>query len=192
MVCANPCEWLSACHFFLVPFRSSNTPFYHPKVLRAKEHASTPYSFVVFTSNSHLSLSRNLGVCKCECTITHDMLQNIVATNVSKNGIRLQREASHLFPCHTHRWMYVIITRDYFWILADVVFTNPIHTNLVQHASTMTMHVTIVVVQNKTWFSIEWTLGDDFIPFATKIYSFFHLHFDSFYIFYVHVNITCH
>jgi hypothetical protein len=32
-----------------------------PKVLRARECAPTPHSFVVFTSNSHLSLSRSLG-----------------------------------------------------------------------------------------------------------------------------------
>ncbi len=36
-------------------------PFY-PKVLRAKECASTPYSSIIFTSDSHLSLLRNLGV----------------------------------------------------------------------------------------------------------------------------------
>jgi hypothetical protein len=31
-------------------------------VLQARECAPTPYSFVVFTSDSHLSLSRRLGV----------------------------------------------------------------------------------------------------------------------------------
>jgi hypothetical protein len=41
--------WISeACQFFLVPFRSSNTPLYPSKVLRAKERAPTPCSFVVF------------------------------------------------------------------------------------------------------------------------------------------------
>jgi len=37
----------------------------HPftsKVLRAKERAPIPYSSVVFISNSHLNLSRSLGV----------------------------------------------------------------------------------------------------------------------------------
>jgi hypothetical protein len=32
-----------------------------PKVLQAKECALTPYSFVIFTLDSHLSLSRSLG-----------------------------------------------------------------------------------------------------------------------------------
>jgi hypothetical protein len=33
-----------------------------PKVLRAKERAPTPYFFIVFTLDSHLNLSRSLGV----------------------------------------------------------------------------------------------------------------------------------
>jgi hypothetical protein len=33
-----------------------------PEVLQAKERALTPCSSVVFTSNSHLSLLRSLGV----------------------------------------------------------------------------------------------------------------------------------
>jgi hypothetical protein len=33
-----------------------------PKVLRTKEHALALYSSIVFTSDSHLSLSRSLGV----------------------------------------------------------------------------------------------------------------------------------
>jgi hypothetical protein len=41
--------WVSeACHFFLVPFRSSSTPLYPSKVLRARERAPTPCSSVVF------------------------------------------------------------------------------------------------------------------------------------------------
>jgi hypothetical protein len=46
--------------FFLVPSQSSNMPLY-PKVLWAKERASTPCSSIIFTSESHLSLSRSLG-----------------------------------------------------------------------------------------------------------------------------------
>jgi len=41
--------WVNeACQLFLVPFRSSSTPLYHSKVLRAKERAPTLYSYVVF------------------------------------------------------------------------------------------------------------------------------------------------
>ncbi len=49
----------------LVIFFSSHpkTPIriFTPKVLRAREHAPTLYPSVVFTLNSHLSLSRSLG-----------------------------------------------------------------------------------------------------------------------------------
>jgi hypothetical protein len=37
-----------ACHFFLIPSQSSSTPLYPSIVLRAKEHAPTPYPSVVF------------------------------------------------------------------------------------------------------------------------------------------------
>jgi hypothetical protein len=50
---------VEACQFFLVSSRSSNMPLYPSKVLRTKECASTPYSFVVFYLDSHLSPSRN-------------------------------------------------------------------------------------------------------------------------------------
>jgi hypothetical protein len=40
---------IEACQFFLVPSQSSSTPLYPSKVLRAKEHAPTPYSSVVFS-----------------------------------------------------------------------------------------------------------------------------------------------
>jgi hypothetical protein len=32
---------------------------------------------------------------------------------------------------------------------SGIVITNPIHTNLVQHASTITTHLTTIVAQNK-------------------------------------------
>jgi hypothetical protein len=53
--------WVSeACQLFLVPFWSSNTPFYPAlKVLWVKECASTPPSFVVLYLDSHLSPSRS-------------------------------------------------------------------------------------------------------------------------------------
>jgi hypothetical protein len=39
---------IEACHFFLVPSRSSSTPLYPSKVLRTKECASTPCPSDVF------------------------------------------------------------------------------------------------------------------------------------------------
>ncbi len=50
---------VEACQFFLVPFRSSSTPFYPSKVLWTKECAPTLYSSVVFYLDSHLNPSRH-------------------------------------------------------------------------------------------------------------------------------------
>jgi hypothetical protein len=44
------------------------------KVLRAKERAPTPCSFDVFTSNFHLSLSKNLKVCHMGARVELDLL----------------------------------------------------------------------------------------------------------------------
>jgi len=52
--------WVSeACQFFLIPSRSSSTPLYPSKVLRARERAPTPCSSAVFVWESHLSPSRS-------------------------------------------------------------------------------------------------------------------------------------
>ncbi len=61
MVCACSCEWLIACHFSYSHIGASAHPSI-PKVLQVKEHAPTPYTSVVFTLDSHLSLSKSLGV----------------------------------------------------------------------------------------------------------------------------------
>ncbi len=50
---------VEACQFFLIPSRSSNTPLYPSKVLWAKERAPIPYSFAVFSLDSHLSPSKS-------------------------------------------------------------------------------------------------------------------------------------
>jgi hypothetical protein len=47
----------------------------YPKVLRAREHASIPYSFVVFTLDLYSSLSRSLGTYHLStCEPTHSLL----------------------------------------------------------------------------------------------------------------------
>jgi hypothetical protein len=53
-----------ACQFFLVPSRSLSTPFYPSKVLRAKEHAPTFYSFVIFYLRLTFESSKELRVRK--------------------------------------------------------------------------------------------------------------------------------
>jgi hypothetical protein len=56
---------IEACPFFLVPSQSSNTALYPSKMRRARECASTPYSFVVFSFDSHLSPSRSWEHVNC-------------------------------------------------------------------------------------------------------------------------------
>jgi hypothetical protein len=51
-----------ACQLFLVPFRSSNTPFYPSKVLRARERAPTPYSSIVFCLGFTFESLKELGM----------------------------------------------------------------------------------------------------------------------------------
>jgi len=54
--------WISeACQFFLVPSRSSNAPLYPSKVLQAREHASTPYSSIVFCLGLTFESFKELG-----------------------------------------------------------------------------------------------------------------------------------
>jgi hypothetical protein len=54
--------WVIKClSFFLVPSRSSNTPFY-PQSAMSQKMCPNSLFFRCFTSNSHLSLSRSLGV----------------------------------------------------------------------------------------------------------------------------------
>jgi hypothetical protein len=56
--------WVSeACHFFLVPSRSSNRPLYPSIVLRAKERAPTPCPSVVFSLGFTFEPFKELGVC---------------------------------------------------------------------------------------------------------------------------------
>ncbi len=52
---------IEACHFFLVPSRSSNTPLYPSIVLRTREHASTPCSSTIFSLGLTFESLKELG-----------------------------------------------------------------------------------------------------------------------------------
>jgi hypothetical protein len=57
--------WVSeACHFVLIPSRSSNTPFYPSIVLRAREHALTLCPSIVFNLGFTFESLKKLGVCQ--------------------------------------------------------------------------------------------------------------------------------
>jgi hypothetical protein len=53
---------IEACQFFLVPSRSSSTPLYLSKVLRAKERAPTPCFSTIFLFGTHFWILKVLGV----------------------------------------------------------------------------------------------------------------------------------
>jgi hypothetical protein len=88
--------------------------------------------------------------------------------------------------------MDIVITRNSFQTLANIVIVNLTHIDLVQCALTMIVHAIIVVAQDKAQSYIERTLGNDFIPLAIETYGCLHPHFDSFLTSYVHAYITCH
>jgi hypothetical protein len=57
--------WVNkACHFFLVPSRSSSTPFYPFIMLWARERASTPCPSIVFNLGLTFESRKELGVCQ--------------------------------------------------------------------------------------------------------------------------------
>ncbi len=88
--------------------------------------------------------------------------------------------------------MDIVIIRDNFQTLANVVITNLIRSNLVQYAWTTIAHATIVVIQDKARACTKQTLGDDFIPLTIETYVCFHVHFDSSLTSCVHACITRH
>jgi hypothetical protein len=104
---------VEVCQFFLVPSRSSSTPLYPSKVLRAKERAPTPYYSISYIWDSHLSPSRSwerviyqhqglfLLMIK-SCAYLHewfDLLEHMCVClfrNVfSKNHVEMEKTFSH-------------------------------------------------------------------------------------------------
>jgi hypothetical protein len=132
----------------------------------------------------------------CPCRIkhiaTHDTLRNTIEVIALESGTHIQRQVSHLFPHHTQRRVDIVIIRNNFCTLADIVIVDMTCTNLVYRVSTTTTHVATVAAQDKAQSCIEQALGDDFIPLAIETYSCFHPRFDSFLIFCVHAYITRH
>jgi hypothetical protein len=78
-------------------------------------------------------LGTHLLWCPCgsECTTIHNTFQNIVAIIALENGTHVQKEVSHLFPHHIPQQVDILITRNDFCTLMDIVVANPIRTNMV-------------------------------------------------------------
>jgi hypothetical protein len=86
----------------------------------------------------------------------------------------------------------IVITRNDFWTLANVVIATLICKDLVQHALLIIAHAITIVVQNKIRFYIYQTARNNFIPLAIETYDCFHPCFDSFFTSCVHANIVCY
>ncbi len=107
------------CQFFVVPSRSSSTPFYPSKMMWTRERALIPYSSVVFNLDSHLSPSRNwdcvtnndkksqnIGEWFCNCpyfSLRNLMLLSIIAHNTKLWHFQIWRFFKHIhFTCKSH------------------------------------------------------------------------------------------
>ncbi len=83
-----------------------------------------------------------------EHTTSHDTLQDTIVIIVLESGAHVQKGFPP-FPLPYTKTMDIFITRNGFWTLVDVVIIDSIYTKLMQCASTMIAHATIVVVQDK-------------------------------------------
>jgi hypothetical protein len=68
---------------------------------------------------------------RSEHIVTHNTLQDIVTAIALESGAHVQREISHLFFRHTRQWVDILITKDSFWTLMDVVIVDPTCTHMV-------------------------------------------------------------
>jgi hypothetical protein len=77
--------------------------------------------------------------------------------------------------------MDILITKNGFQTLMDVIITNPIYIDMVQQTLTTTIHVVMMVAQENTRSYVERALGNDFIPLSIETYGCLHSHHDSFF-----------
>jgi hypothetical protein len=82
---------IEACQFILVPSRSSSTPLYPFKVLRAKEHALTLYSSNVFSLGLIFESFKELGTrhdFNQRCPQEVMVVQSVGSSNFGNFGTR--------------------------------------------------------------------------------------------------------
>jgi hypothetical protein len=81
-----------------------------------------------------------------EHIIAHNTLQNTVTTIILESGAHVQREVSHLFLHHSRRQVDILIIRDNFQTLMDVVIIDLILTNMAQWTLTTIMCATMMAI----------------------------------------------
>jgi hypothetical protein len=65
----------------------------------------------------------------------------------------------------------ILITKNIFQTLMDVVIANPTCIDMLQRTLTTTIYAVMMVAQENTRSYVEQTLGDDFIPLAIETYG---------------------
>jgi len=130
------------------------------------------YLFWIWCGHAIDYLSTHLLWCpyESEHTTAHDTFRVIIIVIVLENGTHVQREVSHLLLHHNQRQVDILIIKDGFWTLMDVVIADVIHTNMMQWTLMTTTQIMMMAVREKTWWYAKWTLGDDFIPFVIETY----------------------
>jgi len=97
----------------------------------------------------------NLGIhlLYCFCGRTHFnpwyILKYSCNCHVKKWSSCTKKGFPPFLPPHTQKRIDIVITRNRFRTLADVVIVDPTHINLMQQASMTTKHWTTVAAQNK-------------------------------------------
>ncbi len=89
--------------------------------------------------------------CGSEHIVTHDTLQDIIATTILESGAHLQWKVSHLLLHHTQWQIDRLITRNNIWTLVNIVISNPTCLDMVHHALFMIAHVKSIAIQENTW-----------------------------------------
>jgi len=152
---------LSFAHFFITLCIRFNIPY--PTILH---FSRCKCGHIIDDLGIHL---RHCS-CESERITTHETFWNTIATIILESGTHVQKEVFHLYSYHTQKQVDIVITKDNFRTLANIVIVDLICTNLVQCALTMTMHGTTFVIQYKAWSYTKRTQGDDFIPLAIDLW----------------------
>ncbi len=108
---------------------------------------------------------------KNERTIAQNTLRDVIATIALENGAHIQKEVSHVFLHQTQWQINILITKDSFWTLMDIIIANSTNIYMVQRTLTTT-HAMMMGIQERTWWYIEQALGNDFIPLTIETYHF--------------------
>lgn len=85
-----------------------------------------------------------------EHIVAHDALRHIVVVIDLENEAHVQKEVSHFSPCQIEQQMDILVTKDNFQTLMDIVIVDLTHIDMVQRTLMAIEHVAMMVAQEKT------------------------------------------